>query len=49
MYRALYRKSLTLDAAKAEIEALLGTVPDADGEVRLMLDFLANAPRGIVR
>ena len=49
MYRALYRKSLTLEAAKAEIEALLGTVPDADGEVRLMLDFLAHAPRGIVR
>jgi UDP-N-acetylglucosamine acyltransferase len=49
MYRALYRKSLTLDAAKAEIEALLGTVPEADGELRQMLDFLAHAPRGIVR
>lgn len=49
MYRALYRKSLTLDAAKAEIEALLGSVPEADGEVRMMLDFLAQAARGIVR
>lgn len=49
MYRALYRKGLTLEAAIAEIRALLGTVPQAEGEVRLMLDFLAGAGRGIVR
>lgn len=49
MYRALYRKGLTLEAARAEIEALRGSVPEADGEVELMLGFLAQATRGIVR
>jgi UDP-N-acetylglucosamine acyltransferase len=49
MYRALYRKGLTLEAARAEIEALRGGVPEADGEVDLMLGFLAQATRGIVR
>ena len=49
MYRALYRKGLTLEAARAEIEALRGSVPEADGEVDLMLGFLAQATRGIVR
>ena len=49
MYRALYRKGLTLETARAEIEALRGSVPEADGEVELMLGFLGDASRGIVR
>jgi UDP-N-acetylglucosamine acyltransferase len=49
MHRALYRKGLTLADACAEIESQRGQVPEADGELTLMLDFLAAAERGIVR
>jgi UDP-N-acetylglucosamine acyltransferase len=49
MYKLLYRKGLTLEAAKAEIEALRGTHPEADQDVSKMLDFLSTAERGIVR
>ena len=49
IHRALYRRGLTLEAARAEIEALRGQVSDADADVALMLGFLADARRGIVR
>ena len=49
MYRLLYRKGLTLEASRAEIEALRGTVPEADADIDNMVSFLANASRGIVR
>src|SRR5574343_1329450 len=49
MYRLLYRKGLTLEAAKAEIVALRGQTPEADGDIDQMLAFLAQADRGIVR
>ena len=49
MYRLLYRKGLTLDAARAQIDALRGEVPEADADIALMQDFLASAARGIVR
>jgi len=49
MHRALYRKGLTLADARAEIESQRGEVPEADGELTLMLDFLSAAERGIVR
>jgi UDP-N-acetylglucosamine acyltransferase len=49
MYKLLYRRGLTLEASRAEIAALKGTVPDADADVAQMLDFLAKAERGIVR
>ena len=49
MYKLLYRKGLTLDAASKEIEALKGQVPEAAPDVDMMLDFLAQAQRGIVR
>ena len=49
MYRLLYRKGLTLAAAREQIEALRGEVADADADVALMQDFLASAARGIVR
>jgi UDP-N-acetylglucosamine acyltransferase len=49
MHRALYRDGLALDAAKGQIEQLSVAVPEAAGDVETMLDFLANATRGIVR
>jgi UDP-N-acetylglucosamine acyltransferase len=52
MHRLLYRDGLTLDNAKAAIEALKGSVsaePQADGDVQMLLDFLARSQRGIAR
>ncbi|HEX5357876.1 MAG TPA: acyl-ACP--UDP-N-acetylglucosamine O-acyltransferase [Aquabacterium sp.] len=49
MYRTLYRKGLTLEAAKAEIATLRGQHADADADIDMMLAFLADATRGIVR
>jgi UDP-N-acetylglucosamine acyltransferase len=49
MHRLLYRDGLTLDAAKAAIGALQGTVEGGDGDVALLLSFLAASTRGIAR
>jgi UDP-N-acetylglucosamine acyltransferase len=49
MHRLLYRKGLTLEQARAEIAALKGQVPDGDGDIALLLDFLAASTRGIAR
>ncbi|MFT3779791.1 MAG: acyl-ACP--UDP-N-acetylglucosamine O-acyltransferase [Ottowia sp.] len=49
MYRLLYRKGLTLDAARQQIDALRGEVAEADADIALMQAFLASAARGIVR
>ena len=49
MHRLLYRDGLTLEQSRAAIEALLGTVDGGDGDVRLLLDFLAASSRGIAR
>jgi len=49
MHRALYRDGLTLAQASERIAALAQTQPETEGDVRLMLDFLAAASRGIVR
>ena len=49
MYRMLYRKSLTLDQARAELAVLAGAAPAAAEDVAAMLGFLAAATRGIVR
>ena len=49
MHRLLYRDGLTLDAAKAAIAALHGTVEGGDADVALLLDFLAASTRGIAR
>jgi UDP-N-acetylglucosamine acyltransferase len=49
MYKLLYRKGLTLEAARQEIAALKGQTPEAEGEIDLMLGFLQDAQRGIVR
>ena len=49
MYRLLYRKGLTLEAARQQIDALRGELAEADADITLMQDFLSSAMRGIVR
>jgi len=49
MHKLLYREGLTLDAAKAAIGALAGSEDGGDGDVQMLLDFLAVSTRGIVR
>jgi UDP-N-acetylglucosamine acyltransferase len=49
MHRLLYRQGLTLDAARAGIDALAAEFPDAAGDVEMMGRFLAAAARGIAR
>jgi UDP-N-acetylglucosamine acyltransferase len=50
MHKLIFRQSLPLDQAKAELAAMLGHDDgQADGDVQLMLDFLAAAKRGLVR
>jgi UDP-N-acetylglucosamine acyltransferase len=49
MHKALYRKSQTLDLARADIAALAAATPEAADDVAMMLSFLAAAERGIVR
>jgi UDP-N-acetylglucosamine acyltransferase len=49
MHRLLYRKSLRLDEALQQMDALRVQHPLCDADIALMLDFLAATPRGIVR
>ncbi|MGC2166456.1 MAG: acyl-ACP--UDP-N-acetylglucosamine O-acyltransferase [Gallionella sp.] len=49
MYRTLYRAGSSFEAAKQEIAALRGSVPEADADIDYMLSFLNTATRGIVR
>jgi UDP-N-acetylglucosamine acyltransferase len=49
MHKLLYRDGLTLDAAKAAIAALAGSVEGGDADLQMLLDFLAVSTRGIVR
>jgi UDP-N-acetylglucosamine acyltransferase len=49
MHRVLYRQGLTLAAGIAEIDALRGQLEGSEADIALMLDFLAQAERGIVR
>jgi UDP-N-acetylglucosamine acyltransferase len=49
LHRLLYRDGLTLDASRAAIQALLGSVEGGDGDITLLLDFLQASQRGIVR
>ncbi len=51
MHKALYRDGLTLEQAGAQIAAIAQATPEAQGDVRMMLDFLARVgpDRGIVR
>jgi UDP-N-acetylglucosamine acyltransferase len=47
MHKLLFRQGLPLEESKAAIEALHGL--GADGDVQMMLDFLAASKRGLVR
>jgi UDP-N-acetylglucosamine acyltransferase len=49
LHRALYRKGLSLADAVQEMRALLASHPAHARDIQPMLDFLAAAPRGIVR
>jgi UDP-N-acetylglucosamine acyltransferase len=49
MHRLLYRDGLTLEQARAAIEALRGQVDGGDADVQALLGFLAASTRGIVR
>lgn len=49
MHRLLYRQGLTLDAARAGIDALATETPEAAEDVALMSRFLSAATRGIAR
>ncbi|MDB5862013.1 MAG: acyl-[acyl-carrier-protein]--UDP-N-acetylglucosamine O-acyltransferase [Ramlibacter sp.] len=49
MHKLLYREGRTLEAARAAIDELAGSTPEAAGEVALMSGFLAAATRGIAR
>jgi len=49
MHRLLYRQGLTLTDGVNAIAALKGQLEGSDGDIALMLDFLAHADRGIVR
>jgi UDP-N-acetylglucosamine acyltransferase len=49
MHKLLYREGRTLEAARAAIEALAQSEPEAAGDVALMNAFLAGATRGIAR
>jgi UDP-N-acetylglucosamine acyltransferase len=49
MHRLLYRSGLTLADARAAIEALATTQPEAAADVATMTDFLARSTRGIAR
>ncbi|WP_293225038.1 acyl-ACP--UDP-N-acetylglucosamine O-acyltransferase [Ottowia sp.] len=49
MHRLLYRRGLTLEAARQQIEALRGEVAEADADIASMQAFLSAASRGIVR
>ena len=49
MHRLLYRRGLTLDDALREIGQMPAEPPEAAADIRLMLDFLGSAQRGIVR
>ena len=49
MHRLIYRQGLTLADAQARLRELQGGLPDGDADLALMLGFLGQAERGIVR
>jgi UDP-N-acetylglucosamine acyltransferase len=49
MHRLLYRNGLSFDAARAAIDELGATMPEASGDIAMMSAFLADASRGIAR
>lgn len=49
MYRFIFREGLTLDAAIAKIEMIKGATQEEQDDIRLVLEFIANSKRGLVR
>ena len=49
MHRLLYRNGLSFDAARAAIDVLGTTMPEASADITMMSAFLAGATRGIAR
>ena len=49
MYRLLYRDGQTFEQARAGIDMLATSMPQAAGDVALMGQFLSNVTRGIAR
>jgi len=48
-YKVLYKSGLTLEEAKAALQAQEQSEPEFAGELKLIRDFLQNVSRGIVR
>lgn len=48
-YKLLYRSNLTLEEAKAALQAEEERLPAASADIRLLREFLGTATRGIVR
>jgi len=48
-YKLIYRRGLTLDEARASIQAHQQAEPEAADALQVLLDFLAASTRGIVR
>jgi UDP-N-acetylglucosamine acyltransferase len=48
-YRLLYRSNLSLEEAKAALQAEEGNTPDAALYLRQLREFVASSPRGIIR
>ena len=49
MHRLIYRQGLSLADAQARLRELHGGLPEGDADLALMLGFLGQAERGIVR
>jgi UDP-N-acetylglucosamine acyltransferase len=49
LHKLLYRQGLTLAAAQGEMAQLRGDQTESTADVQMMLDFLAQSDRGIVR
>ncbi|MFM7024462.1 MAG: acyl-[acyl-carrier-protein]--UDP-N-acetylglucosamine O-acyltransferase, partial [Limnohabitans sp.] len=50
MHKALYRENLSLESAKIRIRQIAQQTPQAQPDVQMMLDFLADVGKaGIVR
>src|SRR5690606_14762330 len=48
-YKTLYRQGLTLDEARAALQAKRAESPELESSLSMLLDFLDTATRGIVR
>jgi UDP-N-acetylglucosamine acyltransferase len=48
-YKAIYRRGLSLDEARAELRERQNTEPETREVLQTMLDFLDQSRRGIIR